>query len=81
MGGKPSSDRPAKFRVSFNFASALPISGQCSHFIPPEMSTFNTPLTELLHVKCPYSEFFWSVISPYAGKCGPEKLRIRTIFM
>ena len=24
--------------------------------------------------KCPYSEFFWSVFSPNAGKCGPEKL-------
>ena len=25
--------------------------------------------------KCPYSEFFWP------GKYGPEKLRIRTLFM
>ena len=49
-----------------------------------------------LREKCPYSEFFWSVISriwteygemlcisPYSrnvGKCGPEKLRIRTLF-
>ena len=41
--------------------------------------------------KCPYSEFFWSVFihirtdyrdvfSPNAGKYGPEKLRIRTLF-
>ena len=46
-----------------------------------------------LREKCPYSEFFWSVISriwteygeipsirPNAGKCGPKKLRIRTLF-
>ena len=31
-----------------------------------------------LRAKCPYSEFFWSVVSPNAGKYGPEKLRIRT---
>ena len=38
--------------------------------------------------KCPYSEFFWSVFShirtefsPNAEKYGPEKLRIRTLFM
>ena len=46
--------------------------------------------------KCPYLEFFWSVFSvfelntgdteylsvfsPNAGKYGPEKLRIRTLF-
>ena len=30
--------------------------------------------------KCPYSEFFWSVFSPNAGKYGPEKLRIWTLF-
>ena len=43
--------------------------------------------------KCPYSEFFWSVFSriwteygeisvfsPNAGKYGPEKLQIRTLF-
>ena len=33
-----------------------------------------------LRKNCPYSEFFWSVFSPNAGKCGPEKLRIRTLF-
>ena len=33
-----------------------------------------------LHEKCPYSEFFWSVLSPNAGKYGPEKLRVRTLF-
>ena len=31
-------------------------------------------------LKCPYSEFFWSVFSPNAGKCEPEKLQIRTLF-
>ena len=30
--------------------------------------------------KCPYSEFFWSVFSPNAGKCGPEKLQMPTLF-
>ena len=34
----------------------------------------------LLREKFPYSEFFWSVFSPNAGKYGPEKLRIRTLF-
>ena len=31
--------------------------------------------------KSPYSEFFWSVFSPNAGKYRPEKLRIQTLFM
>ena len=26
-----------------------------------------------LRRKCPYSEFFWSVFSPNAGKYEPEK--------
>ena len=30
--------------------------------------------------KCPYLEFFQSVLSPNAGKHGPGKLRIRTLF-
>ena len=30
--------------------------------------------------KCRYSEFYWSVFSPNAGKYGPEKLRIWTLF-
>ena len=30
--------------------------------------------------KCPYSKFFWSVFNPNAGKCGPEKFKIRTLF-
>ena len=42
-----------------------------------------------LREKCLHSEFFWSVFSrirtlsvfsPNAGKYGPEKLRIRTLF-
>ena len=33
-----------------------------------------------LREKCPYSEFFWFVFTPNAGKYGPEKLRIRTLF-
>ena len=33
-----------------------------------------------LRETCPRSKYFWSVISPNAGKCGPEKLRIRTLF-
>ena len=40
-----------------------------------------------LRKKCPYLEFFWSVFSriwtkfsPNAGKYGPKKLRIRTLF-
>ena len=47
-------------------------------------------LTFPLREKCPYSEFFWSVFSRIrteygeilgnAGKYGPEKLRIRTLF-
>ena len=56
--------------------------------IPSELS--------VLHKKCPYSELFWSafvphfrhsdwirratVFSPNAGKCGTEKLQIRTLF-
>ena len=38
----------------------------------------------LLHLslreKCLYSEILWSVFSPNAGKDGPEKFRIETIF-
>ena len=30
--------------------------------------------------KRPYSKFFQSVFSPNAGKYGPEKFRIRTLF-
>ena len=52
--------------------------------------------TFTLRKKCPYSEFFWSlfflirteygefglsVFSPNRRKYGPEKLRIRTLFM
>ena len=33
-----------------------------------------------LRKNCPYSEFFWSVFSPKAGKCGTEKLRIWKLF-
>ena len=33
-----------------------------------------------LHEKCPYLEFTWSLFSPNAGKCRPEKLQIRTLF-
>ena len=29
-------------------------------------------LWHTLHKKCPYSELFWSIFSPNAGKCGPE---------
>ena len=32
-----------------------------------------------LHEKCLYSEFFWSIFSPNAGKHGPEKLHIQTL--
>ena len=31
--------------------------------------------------KCPYSEIFWSVFSPNAGKYRPKRLRMRTLFM
>ena len=37
-------------------------------------------LTLALHEKCLYSKFFWSVFIPKAGKYGPEKFRIRTLF-
>ena len=37
-------------------------------------------VTLQFHEKCPYLKFFWSVFSPNAGKYGPEKLRIRTLF-
>ena len=33
-----------------------------------------------LSEKCLYSEFFWFVFSPNAGKYGPEKLRIQRLF-
>ena len=33
-----------------------------------------------LRENCLYSEYFWAVFSPNAGKYGPEKLRIRTFF-
>ena len=36
-----------------------------------------------LREKWPYSDLFWSeisVFSPNAGKCGPEKLQMRTLF-
>ena len=39
-----------------------------------EVSMFSTQ-----HERFPYSEFFWSVFSPNAGKYGPEKLRIWTL--
>ena len=29
---------------------------------------------------CPYSQFFWSIFSPIAGKYRPKKPRIRTHF-
>ena len=29
--------------------------------------------------KCPYSDFFWSVFSPNAGKYGPENRQIHTL--
>ena len=32
-----------------------------------------------LHERCPYAEFLF-VFSPNAGKYGPGKLRIRTLF-
>ena len=37
-------------------------------------------LTTSLGENFPYSEFFWSVFGPNAGKYGPEKLRIGTLF-
>ena len=36
--------------------------------------------TNPVREKCPYSEFFWPVFIPNTGKCGPEKLQIRTLF-
>ena len=39
---------------------------------------FSEKLT--LRKKCPYSEFFWSVFSPNAGKYRPEKLRTQKLF-
>ena len=37
--------------------------------------------THTLRKKCPYLEFFWSLhIQSECGKCGPEKLRIQTLF-
>ena len=33
-----------------------------------------------LRKKCQHPEFLWSVFSPNAGKYGPEKPRIRTLF-
>ena len=33
-----------------------------------------------LRENCPRSKYFWSVVSPNVRKCGPEKLRIRTLF-
>ena len=36
--------------------------------------------TSALRKKCPYSELFWSVFSPNAGKCRPEQLRILILF-
>ena len=41
---------------------------------------FCKTLTFWLREKCLYSGFFWSVFSPNAGRYGPEKLRIRTLF-
>ena len=34
----------------------------------------------LLRKKCSYSELFWTVFNPTAGKCRPEQLRIQTLF-
>ena len=31
--------------------------------------------------KCSYSEIFWSVFNPNAAKYGPEKHRLRTLFV
>ena len=41
---------------------------------------WNFSKTKSPRKKCPYSELFWSVFCPNAGKCGPEQLRIRTLF-
>ena len=38
-------------------------------------------IKDILREKCPYLEFYWSVFSLNVGKYGPEKLRIRTLFM
>ena len=34
----------------------------------------------ILRKKCPYSELFWPIFSPNAGKCTPEYLQIRRLF-
>ena len=43
-------------------------------------SQFSKRMRIKLRRKVPYSEFFWSVLSPNTGKYGPEKLRILTPF-
>ena len=41
------------------------------------MRTSGNTTISLLREKCPYSEFFWSVFSPNAGKYGPENSEYR----
>ena len=55
-------------------------SRKASHIFWSHTPIF-TPISPALCKKCPYSEFFWSVFSRNAGKYGPEKLRLRTLFM
>ena len=36
--------------------------------------------TNTLREKCPYLEFFWSILSHIQNEYGPGKFRIRTLF-
>ena len=73
---------------NLNFLNKNLFFRQCSNTFIDEIEHIS------LREKCPYSEFFWfvlfrirteygeylTVFSPNAGKHGPEKLRIRTLF-
>ena len=69
---------PRFILVKFVF---YPISGQCYHFMPPNLGFLvfswdikweHWPEMGSLREKCLYLELFWSVFSLNAGKYGPE---------
>ena len=61
---------------------SIEILNQCQSF---HIFLLTDPLTQLgrnsLCKKCPYLELFWPAFTLNAGKCGPELLRIQTLFL
>ena len=67
---------------SYNFFNGLKVKNEFDPYRRHIDATvrLNRILKLALREKCPYSEFFWSVFSPNAGKYGPEKLWTQTLF-